>query len=575
MRSFLNLCLTAFHALWRWVKFSPNAGYYAILAALGAVLAGWFSGYHEGFTPPTPSSSVDIPKGWEPPPAGAYVTLYLLSYLRLFILTGGVAYHVFIFRAYPDVGKMVKPTWIAVGVLLVWLLAGQFYERWEAVHISSTGEVFSNAAFFLKLLLLCALPVACPFVLRYYSRALLMEKYVLRSFLQPLVFCFVAFFTLWIVMDLLDNMADFQENKISGAQILSYYVGMMPFIFVTIAPISLLLATVYVLGRMSRSNELISMLGAGRSLGQVLRPIFLVGGLCGFLGMVANYELGPTSAGNKQKLLENVTERIKQDVLALGVMYRNQENARTWFIGSVPSDLRHGKMRRIEIRQEDEKGRLVKAWFAKSAFWWPEARIWSLYGGMSVEYKNGQVISLVNFDFDGTGYNRHDLEGFSETPWILMSGSLTPDFLGVPNLISFIRANEAYESRKLAPFWTHLFYRFALPWQCLVVVLFAAPLSVAFSRRGLVGGIAKAVGLFFVLMFLDNLCLNLGKSHRLPAFIAVWVPHLLLGSLGWFLFQLRSQNREMPRLSLQLLWGGLVSTWETLRRRFFYKPAGA
>lgn len=573
LRSFLTPCRSVFNALWRWIKHSPNAGIYALLAACGAVLAGWLCGYHEGFMPPVPSPSAELPKGWEPPPEGTYITLYLLAYLRLFILTGGVAYHVFIIRAYPNVEKMLRPTWIAVGCLVFWLLVSQIYGRWEVLHISSTGQVFSDMAFVVQLLLLCALPVSCPLLLRYYSRCLVMEKYVLKSVLQPLLFCFAAFFTLWVVMDLLDNMQDFQENKITKAQILSYYIGMMPFIFVTVAPISLLLATVYVLGRMSRSNEIISMLGAGRSLGQVLRPIMVMGGACAFLGMVANYDLAPTSAGNKQKLLENVNERIRQDVLALGLMYRNQENGRTWFIGSVPNDLRHGKMRRIEIRQEDEKGRLVKGWFAKSAFWWADSGVWSLYGGVTVDYKNGQVVSIQNFDFDGAGFSRMDLEGWTETPWILISGSLTPDFLGVPNLISYIQANSGFTSKKLAPFWTHLFYRFALPWQCLVVVLFAAPLAVVFSRRGLVGGIANAVLLFFVLMFLDNLLLNLGKSGRIPSLIAVWMPHVILGSLGYHLFQLRSQNRELPKLSLKLLRDQTMEIWGMLRTRFFPKAA--
>ena len=59
-------------------------------------------------------------------------------------------------------------------------------------------------------------------------------------------------------MDLLDNMQDFQESQVGGGQILLFYLKMMPFIYVTVAPITLLLATVYLLGRMSRSNEMIS-----------------------------------------------------------------------------------------------------------------------------------------------------------------------------------------------------------------------------------------------------------------------------------------------------------------------------
>lgn len=557
---------------WRWLRHAPNAGIYSVLAALVVVFLSHMAGYHENFLPQTPDV-MDIPKSWVPPSEGVTIALYFLAYMRLFVLVGGVVYHIYILRAYPDPQKMIRPTWIACAYLALWALASQIYGSWEAQHMNSTGEVFSTTAFAFQLVLVLGLLLTPPLMLGYYARSKIMERYVMRLFLQPLIFCFVAFFTLWIVMDLLDNMADFQENKISKGQIAMFYLKMIPFVYVTVAPITLLLATVYVLGRMSRTNELISMLGAGKSMGQVLRPIYIAGCYAAFLGMAANYHWAPTSAGNQEKLLEAVKERINQNILVMGLMYRNQEAKRTWFVGTVPSDMMRDKIRRIEIRQEDEKGRLQKAWFAKSATWWADGSVWSLYQGAEATYENGQIVSIKPFDFDGEGYSRHDLVGWSETPWILMSGSLAPDFLGVPDLISFIRANSDYGKKKLAPFWTHLFYRFALPWQCIVVVMFAAPLAVVFSRRGLVGGIANAVIMFFVLMFLDNLFLNLGKSGRLPSFVAVWLPHVCLGSLGYYLYRLRSANKELPSLSLDNIRGLVQETWDWVRQRLSLKPA--
>jgi lipopolysaccharide export system permease protein len=74
-------------------------------------------------------------------------------------------------------------------------------------------------------------------------------------------------------------------------------------------------------------------------------------------------------------------------------------------------------------------------------------------------------------------------------------------------------------------------------------------------------------------MFLDNLFLNLGKSHRIPSPIAVWMPHVLLGLLGMYLFHLRSQNRELPSFSLAKIREWSAEAWEQLRRRFSLKPA--
>lgn len=565
---FFQPILNALSRLWHWLRHSRRAPGVVWLAAIGLMLLCIATQYHEKFMPRTTGNIKDLPNNWEAPPTWTYAILYVLAYMRLFVLIGGVVYHIYIMRAFPDAEKMLRPTWIASVYLTIWALATTIYEKWEELRVGVMGEEVSNVAFIIQIVLMVGLLLSPPFIVGYYIRSRIMERYVMRMFLQPLLFCFIAFCTLWIVMDLMNNLQDFRQNNIGGGDIAIFYLKLIPFIYVTVAPVTLLLATLYSLGKMSRSNELISMLSAGRSLGQVLRPIYIAGIYASFLGMVANYHWAPAAEGNKKKLLEDVKDRVKGDVLVTSLVYRNQEERRTWFIGMVPSDLRGNPMRRIEVRQEDENGKLKKAWFAKSAIWWPDDHVWSFYTGAEVSYENGSIVNMKGYDFDGTGKNRRDQEGWSETPWILMSGSLQPDFLGVPQLISFMNANHAYGKDKLAPFYTYFHYRFAQPWQALVVVLVAAPLGVVFSRRGLLGGVAGSIFIFFFLLFIDHLFLNLGKGRHMPAFLAVWMPHIILGVIGFYLFNLRSQNRDLPKLNLKTLRDATIGLPGILVRLF-------
>lgn len=562
--------VTGLEAAWRWLKTSDYAPGFVWLAAALVMILCRLCGYHEAFMPQTPSNVGDLPASWEAPSMGAYVALYFLAYMRLFVLVGGVVYHVYIIRAYPDASKMQRPTWIASIYLTVWALASTAYDKWEQMRVGVDGQEVSQIAFALQVVLMVGLLLSPPFMIRYYLKSMIMERYVMRTFLQPLIFCFVAFTTLFIVMDLLDHLQDFRQNHIGGFDIAMFYIKLVPFIYVTVAPVTLLLATLYTLGRMSRTNELISMLGAGRSLWQVLRPIYLAGFYASFLGMVANYHWAPTSAGNKEKLLDDIKERMKGDIMAMGLVYKNSQEHRTWFIGVVPEDLHADRMRRIEVRQEDEEGHLVKAWFAKSATWWPDTRIWTFYTGYEVAFENGAIVGMKQFDFDGSGAgaNKNEQSGWSETPWVLLSGSLTPEYLGVPQLLSYINANHNYGESKLAPFQTHLYYRIAQPWQTFIVVIAAAPLGIVFSRRGLLSGVASSISLFFFLLFIDHLFLNLGKGRHMPGFLAVWMPHLILGAFGYYMFRLRAANRELPKLNLKTLRNGFVSFWGLCRTLF-------
>ena len=354
---YLSPVINLLNAIWRFVRTKPHVTPAAmILALLGLLVAQHFN-YHQPFMPEELSGTDQLPKGWEPPPDFSYTGRYLLAYVRLFVLFGGIVFHIAIIRAYPNAEKMLKPTWIASLYLAFWAIADSAFERWELTRVASIGEQFSVVAYVIQMVLLLGMILSPPLVLTYFTRCKIMEKYVLKNFLQPLVFCFLAFCSLWIVMDLLDNLSNFRENHIPMSTILLFYAKLIPFIYVSVAPVTVLLSTLYSLGRMSRSNEIISMLGAGKSMGQVLRPVFIVGAYASFLGMAANYHWAPLAEGNKKSLLEDVKEKMNKNIMTLGLVYRNQEQHRTWFVGSVPYDLRNDKMRRIEIRQDDENGK--------------------------------------------------------------------------------------------------------------------------------------------------------------------------------------------------------------------------
>jgi LPS export ABC transporter permease LptG len=555
---FLSPVFSALNFVWRLIRQTPHLSAISFLLALLGLFLAQQSGYHIPFMPKEPSTVDPLPRGWVGLPDEAYIAIYLLSYMRLFVFLGGVVFHIHIFRSYPNSEKMLAPTWMASIYLAVWAVATSLYDFWENSRLESLGEEVSLVAFIIQMLLTVGMILSVPVLLTYYTRCKIMERYVLSNFLQPLVFCFIAFCSLWIVMDLLDNLNNFKENHIPMGQILMFYLRLIPYIYVSVAPVTILLATLYSLGKMCRANELISMLGAGKSLAQVLRPIFIFGAYASFIGMTANYHWAPVAEGNKKTLLEDVADKMSRNIRVSDLVYRNQEGRRTWYVGVVPYDLRDDKMRRIEVRQEDENGKLAKAWYGRTCFWWAEKRVWSFYGGVEVTYEEGKIVGM-------RGFPRIDLEGWSETPWGLVSNAITPEFLGVPELLAYVDGNKSYSQAKLAPFRTHLFYRFALPWQCLVIVLVAAPLGVVFSRRGMLGGVASSIFIFFILIFIDNFFLNLGKGNHLAPWFTVWVPHIVLASIGGILFYFRSQNKDFPKVtsidslvdSAKFLWNGL------------------
>src|SRR5438094_4080261 len=123
------------------------------------------------------------------------------------------------------------------------------------------------------------------------------------------------------------------------------------------------------------------------------------------------------------------------------------------------------------------------------------------------------------------------IEHWSETPFRLGSANVQAESLSLPELVEYLRFNSDFPTTLLAPFRTHLQYRLALPWTCLVVVCIAAPLGIGYSRRGVLSSVAAAVLLVFSMNFLTHLFLALGEGDRISPWVAAWTPNILFTAI--------------------------------------------
>ncbi len=538
---------------WLWIRSTPWLTHWSIIGAVVIVFLCQMLGYHQPFLPWSPSSGDDIFNGWVEPPKWISFLDYVRPYLRLCLMLGSIVFLIQLIRTLPDWRAIVLPlSGLCAGMALNAFL-GEIYTNWQEDNSTFSGEPKSGAAFAIKILMIFivfATPAATAW---WYSNRTLLERYTLRNFVQPLVFCFAAFAALMVLMDLIDSLKDYQAADVPISTMLGFYLGLMPFIFVHVAPAAVLLASLYGFTKMSRANEVVSMLTAGRSVVQVVRPVLIVAAIVSVLALAANYYWGPHGEGARAALVRASKDKQSGTTAMSGLMFKSDETARVWFVGRVPFDLLAEKMRNVEVRQFDERGRLAHGWSASAARWWANARMWSFYNGVEITYHLGEATQVTPFP-ESTSGSRLDVNDWSESPWTLMSGALTPDNLTVPDLVAYLQANEQRPNDKLALFRVQFYERFASPWQSIIIALLAAPLAIAFSRRGALDGIAGAVGAFFGMMFLENMFRSLAKSGRMPPWLAMWMPLLILGSLGLWCLHCKSYNRPIFRVSWKAVW---------------------
>jgi lipopolysaccharide export system permease protein len=280
-----------------------------------------------------------------------------------------------------------------------------------------------------------------------------------------------------------------------------------------------------------------------------LLPLFGTGALLSLGCVGLNYTLAPRAEAAKREALSNMRgSNAKQNPrdLVEGHLFRDKLSNRTWFVrrlrpqGSV--------LEGVQILQQDAQGNIRRKWYAARAVHDPATKRWTLQRGMIVDVNTeGEVLKIDNFQDQG----QRQIDDWAETPWRIASSRLDPLQLTTPELQEYLRNNADFTRLQLAPFRTTLQDRWAVPWSCLVVVFLAAPLSVIYSRRGILQSVGAALLLFFLLLTGRSLFLALGRANRLDPEIAAWGPLGALFLTGLFLLWLRSSNRDFASLFLR------------------------
>ncbi len=438
---------------------------------------------------------------------------------------------------------LIFPVAVASAHLAFYWIGTDLIENLHRSLNDPLGLEPSPAAYTAKLMLMATFALSPPLMLWLYYRARLLDQYMLRNFLPPFAICLGGMIALMISMDLLNNLRDYTAGGYSAGRIIMLYVQRMPLLLVRITEAALLLATLFSLGKMSRYNELTAMHSAGRSVTRVLLPL-LICGLWASVGLMAmNYQFAPDAERIQDEARSGGGGRGANPTAVPNVLYRNREALRTWYLHSVPYDLSpDNPMHEVYVWQQDSGGDIQKCWFARRAFWQPGSGAWQFQ--QVVEYTFADPATGKPLPHPGrTEVPFLEQKLWPETPGGMLSDKLDPDYLGVPGLLSVLKSRATLPDKIIAQYETMLHWRFALPLRCFLIVLLAAPLGIAASRRNVLGGVSAALGIFMVVFFLSQVFLTSGRGGYLPPFFAAWSVNLAFAAAGILLLRYRSRNR--------------------------------
>lgn len=359
----------------------------------------------------------------------------------------------------------------------------------------------------------------------------LLDRYLLRELLVPLAYCLGGFLIFWIAFDLFTAVDEFQERNLTVLDVLEFYMVKTPEMLSVVLPVALLLGLLYALTNHARCNELTAIRAAGTSLWRLSLPYLAVGFLFSAAVFAANEWWAPQSAARLERILNR---RLKHEPAERqwqrDLYFRNDPEQRHWRVAYY---------------------RFNPLVFSNLNVQWyfPNGGKRDIYADSGV-YSNGVWVfsNVQNWTYATTNAMPDrvisDMERFtfSESPELIRSEikinnlstkeAVKRPQLSIHELREYFRLHPHLTGKQAALLYTQFHGRLAEPWTCLVVVLIALPFGAPSGRRNVFVGVAASIFICFAFYILRGLGLTLGTGGQLPAWLAAWLPNIVVALTG-------------------------------------------
>jgi len=356
----------------------------------------------------------------------------------------------------------------------------------------------------------------------------ILERYTLKTYLGPLIWCLMIFIGLYLILDLLGHLDEILRYRVPVSLLALYYGTMIPLIFVQVAPFACLMATLYSLGNLNRHQELMAMRASGVNPFRIVAPLLWVGGLISVGVLMVNESVAPQAALTTSSIKANHLERPGDPNKPHRVL-KTIEHLAAYGTGHTllyarSFDPVEKKMAGIVILQHGQELSLRRKIAAESAIW----------TGSQWKFMNG---TILQFNAKGQAMGRpvpfqSKLIQAGDRPEALEKSESQSAFMNMRDLSQYIRRLRGAGGATIRKLTVDLYAKPAAAMACLVLILIGIPFSIQPVRGGTAMGLSLGLGVGLAFYGINALSIALGKGGWLPPFIAAWGAPLAFSGFG-------------------------------------------
>jgi lipopolysaccharide export system permease protein len=349
----------------------------------------------------------------------------------------------------------------------------------------------------------------------------LLDKYIIKKLLLNILFGISAFITIFLVIDIVENIDKFIDKQATTSIIALYYLYFIPHIISLTLPITMLLATLFSVGNMTKHNEVVAQKSAGVSLYRIFSPLFIFAFIISILSGLFSETIVPWASQRKHDIYRY---DIKKNPKNIGknrnnIYIQDSENRKTsvGFFNGIKNEAQ-----RVSLFYFN--GPILQKRIDAKTMTWQDQK-WVLKNVVERRFENSNE-EIVN-------YPKLAITNLRFKPENLLELQKKPEEMSYPELDKFIDEMHAIGSE--AKKWiVELYLKISYPFANIIIVLFGAPLAAIKRRSGNAVGIGVSLLVCFIYYFFVHTGRVLGHQGSLPPLLAAWLGNIIFIFAGFF-----------------------------------------
>ncbi len=344
----------------------------------------------------------------------------------------------------------------------------------------------------------------------------ILDKYLIKQFLQTLLFALAAFIFIFIIIDLMEKLDDFIDNGVTYKIVFQYYFSLIPEIIRLMLPVSVLLSALLTEGKLSDTNEVTAMKSSGISFLRFAQPFIITTLLISLFAVYFGGYVVPNA--NKDRIY------IEQNYLKIGIKRAN----RNIFFQDTPT--RIVKIRYYEPKTQTANRISIQEFSPRDI-----TQLIMRIDADRMKYdttKNAWILQNVIkrvFTSESDSLQRFaklEISSLKFRPEEVREKQRKPQELTLSELkkaIADIKQSGNDPTRLEIEYHS----RIAFAWASLITLLFGLPISI--NKRGT--GVALQIGINLLITFVYLVFMQIsqafGKNGALDPFLTAWFANIV------------------------------------------------